>query len=150
MLEDFSLKVVAELAPPEGGCGLGAIRGGAAGAGNWQIAEGDQRSDEDDDKKPGLGLKPGIGPDGLPQMVPDWRQQQANIDFHAFGTHAQNARRADQLYREALSSGDLRRLGTYTHFLQDEFSHYAFAGDPTLGHGGHVGHAVDHTTFNPD
>lgn len=120
---------------------------------DWEsrlIAEGNQRSDEDADKKPGLGMKPGIGPDGRPGMVPDWRQIQANIDFHAFGSAAQNARRANQLYREALSSADLNRLGTYMHFLQDQFSHIAFRGNPTTGHGGSVGHAVDHTTFNPD
>ncbi len=115
-----------------------------------KIAEGNQKADEDHDKKPGLGLKPGIRPDGWPGLVDDWRQQAANRDFHAFGTAAQNARRANQLYREALSSGDLTRLGTYFHFFQDQFSHIAFRGNPVTGHGGSVGHAVDHTTFNPD
>ncbi len=77
---------------------------------DWEsrlIAEGDQRSDEDDDKKPGPGMKIGIKPDGSVGLVDDWRQQQANMDFHAFGTAAQNAARANQLYREAVRSGDL-------------------------------------------
>ena len=118
---------------------------------DWQarlVAEGDQRSDEDDDKKPGPGLKIGLLPDGSVGLVPDWRQQQANMDFHAFGTDEQNARRANQLYREAVRSGDPLRLGTYLHFLQDEFSHYLFAGNPVTGQLSE-GNSVDHTTYNP-
>jgi RHS repeat-associated protein len=118
---------------------------------DWEarlVAEGDQRSDEDSDKSPGSGLTIGITPDGSVGVVPDWRQQQANMDFHAFGTDAQNARRANELYRDAVRSGDPRRLGTYLHFLQDEFSHYLFAGNPVTGQLSE-GHSVDHTTYNP-
>jgi RHS repeat-associated protein len=117
---------------------------------DWEsrlIAEGAQRSDEDEDKKPGLGMKPGLGPGGV-TLVPDWRQQQANIDLHAFGTAAQNAARANQLYRQAVQSGDLFRLGTYLHFLQDEFSHFEFAGNPVTGQLS-KGHSVDHTNYKP-
>lgn len=110
-----------------------------------QIAEGDLRSDEDAEKKPGSGIKPGFGPAGL---VLDERQIQANKDFHAFGTHEQNTMRANELYRGAVQSGDLFRLGTYLHFLQDEFSHYDFAGNPVTGQLS-KGNSVDHTNYNP-
>jgi RHS repeat-associated protein len=118
---------------------------------DWEsrlIAEGDQRSDEDGDKSPGAGMKLGIGPDGRPDIVPDWRQQQANMDFHAFGTAAQNAKQANKLYREAVRSGDLLKLGTYMHFLQDEFSHFDFQGNPVTGQLS-KGNSVDHTSYNP-
>lgn len=81
---------------------------------------------------PGAGLRMGVGPGGEVGIVPDWRQQKANMDFHAFGTPRQNATRANQLYREAVRSGDALRLGTYMHFLQDEFSHFDFAGNPVM------------------
>jgi RHS repeat-associated protein len=111
-----------------------------------QIAEGDQRSDEDEDKLPGLGYTPSVGPGGGIDFN-DWRQQRANIDFHAFGTPAQNAKRANQLYREAVHSGDLFGFGTYLHFLQDEFSHVGFVGNPTTGHVSR-GNRVDHTNYD--
>ena len=122
-----------------------------------EIAEGNLRSDLDKEKRPGSGLKVGVGP-GVGQVpigplgvgvVPDWRQQQANIDFHAFGTHQQNAKRANELYRDAVRSGDAFKLGTYLHFLQDEFSHYPYAGNPVTGQA-ETGFAVDHTTFKPE
>jgi RHS repeat-associated protein len=113
-----------------------------------QIAEGNQRADEDEDKLPAAGFKLGIGPRGG-GLVPDWRQQQANMDFHAFGTHAQNAKRANQLYREAVSTGDPIRLGTYMHFLQDEFAHIDFAGNPATGQV-RMGKKVDHTNWKPE
>ena len=113
-----------------------------------KIAEGAQHSDEGKDRKPGPGFKLGRGPRGL-ALVPNGRQIRANTDFHAFGSAAQNARRANQLYRDAVRSGDLFGLGTYMHFLQDEFSHVLFAGNPVTGQLD-AGRAVDHTSFNPE
>lgn len=47
-----------------------------------------------------------------------------------------------------MRSGDLFRLGTCLHFLQDEFSHFDFKGNPVTGQAS-KGNAVDHTSYNP-
>jgi RHS repeat-associated protein len=112
------------------------------------IAEGDQHSDEDDDKKPALGMKTfWLG--GQPMLVPDKAQQAKNRDFHAFGTVGENARRAAELFRQATGpNGGFWQFGTYLHFLQDTFSHREFAGNVTIGQV-RKAKTVDHTSFDP-
>jgi RHS repeat-associated protein len=109
------------------------------------IAEGDQRSDQDRDKKPGWGNKITTGPTGYPMIVPDAPQRRRNVLFHSFGTAAQNgARQAELVQLASAGGGDLFGFGTYLHFLQDSFSHRAFAGNDTWGQAT-GGEAVDHT-----
>jgi RHS repeat-associated protein len=102
--------------------------------GDWearQIAEFDQRSDEDSDKIAGLG------------------NTERNAAFHSFGTHKQNAARAAELFEQARQGpGSLPRLGTYLHFLQDSFSHYNYAGNVNTGQAAD-GYSPDHTNVNP-
>lgn len=115
---------------------------------DWEarlIAEGDQRSDEDDDKKPGWGDT--ITPLGL---VPDYPQRARNANFHAFGTEQQNALRSAQLLAQAHGqrSEGFFAFGTYLHFTQDSYSHAPFKGNTTWGQFT-SGHSVDHTSYNP-
>jgi len=113
-----------------------------------EIAEGDQRSDEDDDKKPAWGKKWEMTWHG-PVAVPDTDQQQRNADFHAFGTPEQNAARANQLYTEATQNGgNLHSFGTYLHFEQDSHSHSEFAGNITWGQSSR-GEWPDQTSDDP-
>ncbi len=113
-----------------------------------EIAEGDQHSDEDDDKKPGWGKKWKMGWWGGPEAVADEEQRKRNADFHAFGTPEQNAKRADELLNIALQGGGkLRGFGTYLHFSQDSYSHSEHAGNTTWGQitGGE---SRDHASFD--
>ena len=113
-----------------------------------EIAEGDQRSDEDDDKRPRLGLTVGDML-GQPVIVPDRDQQKINADFHSFGTPEQNARRAAELLAQASPGGGNRRaFGTYLHFRQDSYSHRDFAGNTTWGQSSR-GNSPDHTNNDP-
>jgi RHS repeat-associated protein len=115
-----------------------------------QMAEGDQRSDEDDDKKPGWGIELVTGPHGALIPIPNPAQQARNANFHAFGTHEQNDRRAAELFAEAIrGNANPYLFGTYLHFIQDSFSHFDFAGNTTWGQFS-AGKSVDHTSFNPD
>ena len=120
--------------------------------GDWearQIAEGDQHSDEDADKKPGWGNKV-VSMMGQPVIIPDFDQQKRNGAFHAFGTPAQNARRAAELLSQASrGGGNLFGFGTYLHFLQDSYSHKYFAGNTTWGQTS-GGQGVDHTNNDPN
>jgi RHS repeat-associated protein len=111
------------------------------------IAEGDQRSDEDEDKKPGWGNKLTIGPFGQPTIVPDQPQRERNAKYHAFGTHTQNFYRAGELLETALRSHSDISMGTYLHFIQDSFSHFDYAGNETWGQFT-GGNSVDHTHKN--
>ncbi len=114
-----------------------------------QIAEGDQHSDEDADKKPGWGNKV-VWIMGQPVVISDPAQQARNVNFHAFGTPSQNVSRAAELFAQATrGSGNLWALGTYLHFVQDSFSHRDFAGNTTWGHVP-GGERVDHTNFDPN
>jgi RHS repeat-associated protein len=91
------------------------------------IAEYDQLTDDDDDHAPGPG------------------RAGRNVAFHAFGTHAQNVARQDQLWRLATQgAGSLSNLGIYFHFFQDSYAHYDFAGNAYRGQGS-AGHSPDHT-----
>jgi len=113
-----------------------------------QIAEGDQHSDEDADKKPGWGKKWVMTWHG-PVAVADEDQRRRNADFHAFGTPAQNARRAGVLLAQASQGGgNVWAFGTYLHFIQDSYSHRDFAGNTTWGQTS-GGKSVDHTNFDP-
>ena len=119
--------------------------------GDWearQIAEGDQHSDEDDDKKPGWGNAIAmIG--GQPTIVPDIAQRYRNVAFHSFGTYSQNASRATELLFQAYhQSRNPFLFGTYLHFMQDGFSHADYAGNDTWGQAT-GGQRVDHTNFDP-
>src|SRR6185436_12610555 len=88
-------------------------------AGSRLIAEGNQQSDEDEMKKPGWGNKV-VFNGGGPVIVPDLAQRTRNVDFHSFGTHDQNARRAAELLSQASrNGGNLFLFGTYLHFSQD-------------------------------
>jgi hypothetical protein len=110
-----------------------------------QIAEGDQHSDEDADKKPGLGytIVPGAPP------IPDSKQQRRNADFHAFGSSTANNLRLMQLFVQATQgSGSLGAFGTYLHFRQDSYSHREFEGNTGVGQV-RRGHSPDLTTDNP-
>jgi RHS repeat-associated protein len=90
------------------------------------IAEFDQLTDDDPDHAPGFG-----------------RSQ--NVDFHAFGTHAQNDLRRQQLFDQAVAGlGSLSNLGIFFHFLQDSYSHYDYAGNRNVGQATGL-FAVDHT-----
>jgi len=101
-----------------------------------EIAEHDQRSDEDREKKPGLGITKA--------------QRSNNIMFHAFGTPEQNDRRAAELLSQAFrNGGNIYALGTYLHFLQDSFSHHDYSGNSVIGQSP-GGESVDHTNFDPD
>src|SRR5215831_16459594 len=112
------------------------------------IAEGDQHSDEDENKKPGWGMKWKMSW-GRIIAVPFPEQQKRNVDFHAFGTHEQNTRRAAELLAQATSStGGFWQFGTYLHFLQDSYSHWDFAGYSVWGQTT-GGKSVDHTNFAP-
>jgi RHS repeat-associated protein len=119
---------------------------------DWEarkIAEGDQHSDDDEDKKPGWGKKWVMTWHG-PVAVADEAQQKKNADFHAFGTPEQNIRRAAELISQASQGGgNLWAMGTYLHFLQDSYSHADFAGNTTWGQTS-GGNSVDHTSFDPD
>ena len=96
------------------------------------IAEYDQLTDDDDDHAPGP------------------MRAKRNVDFHAFGTHEQNAARQNELWRQATQgSGSLSNLGIFFHFLQDSYAHYDFAGNANTGHGS-AGHSPDHTNVDPD
>jgi RHS repeat-associated protein len=113
-----------------------------------QIADSDQHSDEDADKKPGWGNTV-VWSMGQPIVVPDREQQARNANFHAFGTPSQNAVRAAELLGQATrGNGNLAAFGTYLHFLQDSFSHSEFAGNTTWGQSSR-GQSVDHTNFDP-
>lgn len=113
------------------------------------IAEGDQHSDQDEDKKPEFGMQVVEGRNGQPVFLPDKAQQDRNRDFHAFGTVEQNTRRAAELLLLATgSNGGFWQFGTYLHFLQDSFSHRQFAGNVTFGQAS-KGNTVDHTSFDP-
>jgi RHS repeat-associated protein len=113
------------------------------------IAEGDQRSDKDADKKPGLGLKTKRRA-GKIVVVPNLDQQARNRDFHSFGTAEQNARRAAELFAQATGpNGGFWQFGTYLHFLQDSFSHREYAGNTTWGQSSGI-NSRDHTSFDPE
>jgi RHS repeat-associated protein len=113
------------------------------------IAEGDQRSDEDDDKRPAWGKKWEMTWHG-PIAVPYEEQQRRNADFHAFGTPEQNAARANQLYTEATQNGgNPHAFGTYLHFGQDSYSHSEYAGNITWGQSSGI-NSRDHTSFDPE
>jgi RHS repeat-associated protein len=95
-----------------------------------EIAEWDQRSDEDGNKAPGP------------------FHAKTNVLFHSFGTHEQNAGRKTELWRLANRRGGMRtRLGTFLHFLQDSFSHYDYAGNVNTGQA-RDGHSPDHTNVD--
>ncbi|MGH9873888.1 MAG: RHS repeat-associated core domain-containing protein [Pyrinomonadaceae bacterium] len=95
------------------------------------IAEYDQLADDDNDHAPGP-LRSG-----------------RNVAFHAFGTPAQNAARAVELWDLATQGqGSLSHLGIFFHFFQDSYSHRAFAGNANTGHG-RAGHSPDHTNGDP-
>ena len=112
-----------------------------------QIAEGDQRSDQDDDKKPAWGKK-WVRTWHGPVAVPDEAQQKKNADFHAFGTPEQNAARAAELLSQASQGGsNLWAFGTYLHFIQDSYSHREYAGNTTWGQAS-GGESRDHTSFD--
>lgn len=119
---------------------------------DWEarlIAEGDQHSDEDADKKSGWGNKV-VTLWGQPAIIPDPEQQARNANFHAFGTVSQNARRAVELFADATrGTGNLWAFGTYLHFRQDSFSHSEYAGNTTWGQSSGV-ESRDHTSFDPD
>jgi RHS repeat-associated protein len=113
-----------------------------------QIAEGDLRSDLDEDKKPGWGKKWQLSWHG-PVAVPYPEQQARNRDFHSFGTHEQNTRRSAELWAQATrGTGSLLAFGTYLHFMQDSYSHWDFAGNLIWGQTS-GGNSVDHTNFAP-
>lgn len=96
------------------------------------IAEYDQLTDDDDDHAPGP-MRAG-----------------RNVDFHAFGTHAQNAARQNEHWRRATQGqGSLSNLGIFFHFFQDSYAHYDFAGNARRGHGS-AGRSPDHTNVDPD
>jgi RHS repeat-associated protein len=91
------------------------------------IGEYDQLTDDDDDHAPGP-MRSG-----------------RNVDFHAFGTPAQNASRQNELWRLATQGqGSLSNLGIFFHFFQDSYAHRDFAGNANIGHG-KAGHSPDHT-----
>jgi RHS repeat-associated protein len=112
-----------------------------------EIAEGDQHSDEDSNKKPGWG-KSAIGlPFGGGIIVDDPDQRERNVKFHAFGTPEQNAARAAELLSQASQGGgNPWAFGTYLHFLQDSYSHSEYAGNDTWGQVS-GGNSADHTSF---
>ena len=113
------------------------------------IAEGDQHSDEDLDKRPGWGNQTLNVGTGIPLVIPDPAQRLRNILFHTFGTAAQNTARAAELLQLASKGGgNLFGFGTYLHFLQDSYSHRAFAGNETWGQAS-GGEGVDHTNNDP-
>jgi hypothetical protein len=112
-----------------------------------EIANSDQHSDEDNDKKPGWGKKWETTWHG-PVAVPDREQQKRNADFHAFGTLEQNAARAAVLLAQASQGGgSLSGFGTYLHFTQDSFSHSEYAGNTTWGQI-RGGESRDHSSFD--
>lgn|GEM_PF-2399834 len=114
-----------------------------------QMAEGDLHSDIDDDKKPGWGKKWEWRWYGR-VAVPYPEQQKRNADFHAFGTHEQNARRAAELWSQATGgTGGSWQFGTYLHFLQDSYSHSEYAGNTTWGQSSGL-NSRDHTSFDPE
>lgn len=113
------------------------------------MAEGDLHSDIDDDKKPGWGKKWEWRWYGR-VAVPYPEQQKRNADFHAFGTHEQNARRAAELWSQATGgTGGSWQFGTYLHFLQDSYSHSEYAGNTTWGQSSGL-NSRDHTSFDPE
>jgi hypothetical protein len=84
-----------------------------------------------------------------PVAVPDLEQQARNRDFHSFGTHQQNTRRAALLWAEASGpQGGFWQFGTYLHFMQDSYSHWDFAGNLIWGQTS-GGNSVHHTNFAP-
>ncbi|MGI8836313.1 MAG: Ig-like domain-containing protein [Pyrinomonadaceae bacterium] len=112
-----------------------------------QIAKGDQHSDEDADKNPAWGSFLTPLP-GTAAYVPDDAQRRRNADWHSLGSPDENARRAVVLFGIASrNGGNLFDFGSYLHFLQDSFSHRAFAGNTTKGHL-FGGHKVDETRFD--
>jgi RHS repeat-associated protein len=112
-----------------------------------QIAEGDQHSDEDNDKKPRLGYSVSYFL-GHGVIVPNRHQQKINADFHSFGTPEQNIQRSAELLAQASQGGgNPFAFGTYLHFLQDSYSHRDFAGNTGIGHVP-GGERVDHTNFD--
>jgi len=114
-----------------------------------EIAEGDQHSDEDADKKPAWG-KAWVMTWHGPVAVEDKDQQKRNADFHAFGTSQQNAIRAAQLLAQASQGGgNPWAFGTYLHFIQDSYSHREYAGNTTWGQT-RGGESRDHTSFDKD
>jgi RHS repeat-associated protein len=101
-----------------------------------EIAEHDQRSDEDADKKPGLGGTKA--------------QRRRNVMFHAFGTSGENVRRTAELLAQASrNGGNIYALGTYLHFLQDSYSHSDYAGNTIWGHTSGL-ESPDHTNNDPN
>jgi hypothetical protein len=111
-----------------------------------EIAEGDQHSDEDADKKPEWGYMVVRGVMG-PIIFPDYSARERNAKFHAFGTHLENFQRSGELLQIALQSRNNFAMGTYLHFMQDSFSHSAYAGNITWGQTT-GGYSVDHTHTN--
>jgi uncharacterized protein RhaS with RHS repeats len=119
-----------------------------SGAEAREIAEGDQRSDEDEDKKPAWGNKI-VWRWGQPIVVANEEQQERNARFHSFGDGYRNSLRANELWGLALKDGgNLGAFGTYHHFRQDSFSHGPYAGNTTWGQTT-GGTQVDHTNFDP-
>lgn len=83
--------------------------------------------------------------DEKPELSPGFNKQYQNVNFHAFGTHAQNAARRQELFDQAVTGlGSLSNLGLFFHFLQDGYSHYDYAGNETWGQAS-GGFAPDYT-----
>jgi RHS repeat-associated protein len=100
------------------------------------IAEGNQRADEDPDKKPGPGwIQNDYDPIGvIDQSTPDHAQQDRNSNYHALhpGSHQPYLRMHWQNATQG-SSGNLFNLGVYLHYRQDMFSHAGYT-NPSYGH----------------
>lgn len=106
------------------------------------VASGNQDTDDNINTRPGFG---GNRPVADPR--PNYRQQQANIDYHAFhgGDHQPFL---DMHWKKATlgTGGDLGGMGIYLHYLQDMFSHFGYT-DPLYGHSpAHGGNHADDKT----
>ena len=130
------------------------------------IANFDQGTDEDPTTMPGPGWYPLpldptrlFAPNGVGGMIVhklrkkgfpvvdnnDYRQQGANIYYHALHPGAAPGKGNQSLWNKATEKcGDFKALGQYMHYLQDTYSHEGYP-DPACGHGCKDQHKPDHT-----
>jgi len=130
------------------------------------IANFDQGTDEDPTTMPGPGWYPLpldptrlFAPNGVGGMIVhklrkkgfpvvdnnDYRQQGANIYYHALHPGAAPGKGNQSLWNKATEKcGDFKALGQYMHYLQDTYSHEGYP-DLACGHGWKDQHKPDHT-----
>jgi hypothetical protein len=70
----------------------------------------------------------------LSWTVPDYRQQQVNMDYHTFHSGSHQPYLDRFWHRATQGRGDSVQAGYYFHYLQDTYSHENYD-NPLYGHG---------------